>query len=185
MSFGNAGLYYGGPDRSIKVDSFQSGIILPRRYRNRRLGDFLKELDLTEGKATGIPTIRKSMKDNGSSEPQFETDDDRSFFQVTIPIHSDFIEPGGTLPQNEGTIEGTIEGISKRVLMRLTNLLTAIIDKEGERVPYYAQITGIPNSKIERYIKQLRNAGLIDFSDGANQIGGYRITDKLKKELLK
>ena len=101
------------------------------------------------------------MKDNGSPEPQFETDDDRSFFQVTIPIHPDFIEPTSNLLQSEGaiegtiegSIEGTIEGISKRVLMRLTNLLTAIIDKEGERVPYYAQITGIPNSSIERYIK--------------------------------
>ena len=26
-----------------------------RRFRNRRLGEFLKELDLTEGRATGIP----------------------------------------------------------------------------------------------------------------------------------
>ncbi|MDP4272674.1 MAG: hypothetical protein Q8907_00155 [Bacteroidota bacterium] len=42
------------------------GIIKPRRYRNRRLGDFLKELYLTEGKATGIPRIKKAMKDNGS-----------------------------------------------------------------------------------------------------------------------
>jgi hypothetical protein len=28
-----------------------------RRYRNRRLGEFLKELELTEGRATGIPTL--------------------------------------------------------------------------------------------------------------------------------
>lgn len=26
-----------------------------RRYRNRRIGEFLKELDLTQGRATGIP----------------------------------------------------------------------------------------------------------------------------------
>lgn len=26
-----------------------------RRFRNRRLGEFLKALDLTEGRATGIP----------------------------------------------------------------------------------------------------------------------------------
>lgn len=37
-------LNYGGPDRSIKMESFEEGIIKPRRYRNRRLGDFLKEL---------------------------------------------------------------------------------------------------------------------------------------------
>ncbi|TXK24829.1 hypothetical protein FVR03_22230 [Pontibacter qinzhouensis] len=40
-------LNYGGPDRSIHQEDLNSGRIRPRRYRNRRLGDFLKELDLT------------------------------------------------------------------------------------------------------------------------------------------
>jgi ATP-dependent DNA helicase RecG len=38
----------GGPDRSIKMEDFKKGRVFPKRYRNRRLGDFLKELDLTE-----------------------------------------------------------------------------------------------------------------------------------------
>lgn len=46
---------YGGPDRRIKLSEFKNGTVFPRRYRNRRLGDFLKELDLTEGKATPNP----------------------------------------------------------------------------------------------------------------------------------
>jgi ATP-dependent DNA helicase RecG len=45
----------GGPDRSIKREDFASGRAIPKRYRNRRLGDFLKELKLTEGHATGLP----------------------------------------------------------------------------------------------------------------------------------
>ncbi|TVP44708.1 MAG: hypothetical protein EA341_16325 [Mongoliibacter sp.] len=68
-------------------------LIFPRRYRNRRLGDFLKELDLTEGKATGIPTIIKAMKNNGSPSPEFHTDEDRSFFHVVLPIHDAFLAP--------------------------------------------------------------------------------------------
>ncbi|AKP52281.1 RNA-binding domain-containing protein [Cyclobacterium amurskyense] len=83
---------YGGPDRSIKLTEFQKSSVFPRRYRNRRLGDFLKELDLTEGKATGIPTIRKVMKVNGSPMPDFITDEERSFFQVNVPIHPWFLE---------------------------------------------------------------------------------------------
>lgn len=83
-------LNYGGPDRSILLQSFQSGQVLPRRYRNRRLGDFLKELDLTEGKATGIPTVFKELKKNGSPEPRFNTDDDRTFFEVELFIHPYF-----------------------------------------------------------------------------------------------
>ena len=43
-----------GPDRSIPMSAIEKGDILKsRRYRNRRLGDFLKELDLTEGRSTG------------------------------------------------------------------------------------------------------------------------------------
>ena len=80
-------LNYGGPDRSIKMGAFHSGRIRPRRYRNRRLGDFLKELDLTEGKATGIPAILKALKDNGSPVPHFDTDNDRSFFEIEVFKH--------------------------------------------------------------------------------------------------
>jgi len=35
-------------------------------YRNRRLGEFLKELDFTEGHSTGIPTIQEGLQRNGS-----------------------------------------------------------------------------------------------------------------------
>jgi hypothetical protein len=39
-------------------------------------GEFLKELDLTEGRSTGIPKILKVPAANGSSVPLFETDSD-------------------------------------------------------------------------------------------------------------
>lgn len=51
---------HGGPDRSIRLESFNTGQVRNRRSRNRRLSGFLKELELTEGRATGIPTILKS-----------------------------------------------------------------------------------------------------------------------------
>lgn len=65
-----------------------------RRYRNRRIGEFLKELDLSEGRSTGNPKIRASMAANGSPPPAFETDDDRTFFLVRLPPHPDFAEAG-------------------------------------------------------------------------------------------
>lgn len=84
-------LSYAGPDRSITTEAIKSAKKLKaRRYRNRRLGDFLKELDLTEGRATGIPTIQKALKDNGSERASIETDDDRTYFLMTIPCHSSF-----------------------------------------------------------------------------------------------
>ena len=61
--------------------------IVAREYRNRRIGDFLKELRLTEGRGTGFPTIYKTMADNGSPEPVFETDANSTYFLVTLPAH--------------------------------------------------------------------------------------------------
>lgn len=80
----------GGPDRSIKREDFDTGKAIPKRYRNRRLGDFLKELKLTEGHATGLPALKEAMKLNGSPDPVFDFDEERTWFQVMLPIHSAF-----------------------------------------------------------------------------------------------
>ena len=81
-------LSFPGPDRSISKETIKEGVRLKsRRYRNRRLGDFLKELDLTEGRSTGIPTIQEEMQKNGSPRATIETNDERSFINVFIPVH--------------------------------------------------------------------------------------------------
>ena len=81
-------LSYAGPDRSVTVDAIKRGDVLrSRRYRNRRLGDFLKELELTEGRCTGIPTIQEELAKNGSPRATIETDENRTFFLIDIPCH--------------------------------------------------------------------------------------------------
>ena len=60
---------------------------MSRRYRNRRLGEFLKELDFTEGRSTGIPKILRAMKANGSPMPVFESDEDRTYYLVRFPVN--------------------------------------------------------------------------------------------------
>lgn len=64
---------YPGPDRSISEKSIEDKNMIARKYRNRRIGEFLKELKLTEGRNTGIPKIKRALKNNGSKEPIFET----------------------------------------------------------------------------------------------------------------
>lgn len=80
-----------GPDRSITDDDIRNYQMRTRRYRNRRIGDFLKELHLVEGRNTGIPTAIRAIKENGSPLPLLLTDEDRSFFSVIIPIHEAFL----------------------------------------------------------------------------------------------
>ena len=81
-------LSFPGPDRTISnVAIKECDRLISRRYRNRRLGDFLKEMDLTEGRSTGIPTVQDELQKNGSPRATIETNDERSFINVFVPIH--------------------------------------------------------------------------------------------------
>jgi ATP-dependent DNA helicase RecG len=80
-------LSYPGPDRSVKLESFEKGRVNSRRYRNRRIGEFFKDLKMTEGRSTGIKKIIDAMAENGSPKPHFEFDEEHTYFQVTLPIH--------------------------------------------------------------------------------------------------
>ena len=46
-------------------------------------------MDLTEGRSTDISKILKVMKNNGSPVPEFETDEDRSYFLIRLLVHAD------------------------------------------------------------------------------------------------
>ncbi|WP_228417258.1 ATP-binding protein [Chryseobacterium piscicola] len=81
-------LSYPGPVPPVDAQILQSQQrIVARDYRNRRIGDFLKELDLTEGRGTGLPTIYKAMERNGSPQPSFNTDTQSTYFLATLPAH--------------------------------------------------------------------------------------------------
>ena len=97
---------YPGADRSIRMDELQIGRAVSRRYRNRRIGEFLKELDLAEGRSTGIPKILRAMRENGSPAPIFETDDNRTWFVTRLPVH----EQADLGPTPQGTHQDTPQG---------------------------------------------------------------------------
>ena len=113
-------LSYPGPDRSIRLDDLQAGKAVSRRYRNRRVGEFLKDLELTEGRSTGIPTILREMAKNGSPEAVFETDNDRSYFLIRLPVHIGM----QSLEQDTDLDKNTVG----ELLFKLLSLL-----KEGEK----------------------------------------------------
>jgi ATP-dependent DNA helicase RecG len=80
-------LSYPGPVPPVNAEVLKSQRrIVTREYRNRRIGDFLKELHLTEDRGTGFPTIYDAMAENGSPVPLFETDE-LTYVLVILPIH--------------------------------------------------------------------------------------------------
>ena len=89
------------------------------RYRNRRIGDFLKELRLTEGRNTGIPKAIWAMEKNGSESIKLLTDSDRSYLRVIIPVNKKFIE-------TEDVPDHTTERIATR--RSVSEMKTAVME---------------------------------------------------------
>ena len=77
--------------RSITDADIAAKSIRGRIYRNRRIGDFLKELRLIEGHNTGFPNAYAALAANGSPDLRFEMDEERSYLCVTIPVHPYFL----------------------------------------------------------------------------------------------
>jgi len=97
-----------------------------REYRNRSIGDILKELQLTEGRATGFPKIYDAMNRNGSPEPTFETDNERTYFLAVLPVHPEMKVRG----QAGGEAKGEVRG--EAVKKALSGTENAILDQLQE-----------------------------------------------------
>ena len=109
-----------GFDRSITQEKIEKGDFRSNRYRNRRIGDFLKELKLIEGRNTGFPNARKALERNGSEDLYIEMDEDRTYLTVTIPIHKEFKE------KKDNSYEEKILILLKEKPMTLTELAEAM-----------------------------------------------------------
>jgi ATP-dependent DNA helicase RecG len=167
---------YGGPDRSIRLEDIQNGKIRNRRYRNSRIGDFLKEIELTEGKGTGIPTIKKVMKQNGSPEPLFETDDERSYFIVTLPIHKAFEKDELQVePVNEPVNELVNEPVNEPDYMK-NQVYLVIKENQGINRIQLKNILNKSISTIQRELKVLSDLNVVEFK-GSDKKGGYYLKD--------
>jgi len=105
-------LSFPGPMPPVDKEMLKRERVVAREYRNRKLGGFLKELKLTEGRGTGFPSIRSSLELNGSPPPVFDTDDDRSYFLGIIEIHplAQYINQDGDIERaKDGAIDGAID----------------------------------------------------------------------------
>ncbi|MFA5819261.1 MAG: RNA-binding domain-containing protein [Bacteroidales bacterium] len=198
-------LNYGGPDRSIRMESFKAGIIKARRYRNRRLGDFLKELHLTEGKATGIPTIKKSLHDNGSPEAYFETDDERTYFMIEFKIHPAFrntlipwmlLNPAG-LNDIDNLIDWIIDNYSINKTNHTVDVEISDSDTSGNQVSNQVtdhgarksiEVSNEVNILINSFIESFEDNNIDKSTDVNNKAGSdvsNHVTDEISETFKK
>ncbi|MBO4396645.1 MAG: putative DNA binding domain-containing protein [Eubacterium sp.] len=185
-----------GIDRSVPDSAIKEGKrFRSRYYRNRRLGEFLHELELCEGHCTGIPTIQEELEINGSPEAVFETDPDRQSVCVTIPIHPRFLEKkdsdqsvsdetniGDSIGENIGDSIGeksvnnqTIAAIRlNKNQNRIVELLRQNSFLTGAEL---AEEIGISKRNIEENIKKLKEMGVL-VRNGSAKKGYWEIMDK-------
>ena len=187
-----------GPDRSIPKEDIERGDMLKsRRYRNRRLGDFLKELDLTEGRSTGVPTIQAKLAENGSPRAVFETTDDRLTLLVTIPVHGGCNKRSEIAPESSekgsetstksserslessGTGSGTqlessgTDVTSSGTRQKTSEKIIELINADPQiTAPKIAMELGISTRGVEKNLRQLREAGILR-RIGSPTFGGY------------
>ena len=163
-----------GPDRSVTLEGLKSYHVSNRRYRNRRIGDFLKELHLTEGRNTGFKKILDALEANGSPKPEFETDEARSYFISRFYIHEGFQE----VPQKEpkrsrkGAEKELKKGAGrKRAILKLLSENPTMTQTE------LTEELELTRKQIQTDIKELKNEGTL-VRKGSNR-NGYWIVNRV------
>ena len=81
---------YPGLEQWIDIEKFVTGKVKARKYRNRRIGEMFKDIELSEKQGTGIPKILRELKKNGSPEPEFDMDAARTYLNTIIHIRDGF-----------------------------------------------------------------------------------------------
>ncbi len=85
---------YPGPVPGIELEHLEPGARAPVvPARNRRIGEFLKEIKMAEGRLSGLRKVFRSMEVNGSPPPRYQFDEQRTFFQATLFAHPEYGAP--------------------------------------------------------------------------------------------
>ena len=163
------------------IDNWGGGYIRSWFYRNRRIGEFLKELDLAEGRNSGIGKIVRAMRENGSPDPEFYNPETRSFMTVILPIHKAFkVDESERVAETVVKTRMDTNGTVKDVLLPF-NLANRIVEAINAncRITYdaLAGITGASRRTISREIKMLSQRGVIR-RIGSDKTGHWEVIGK-------
>lgn len=185
-------LSYPGPDRSVRLEQLRAGRANPRRYRNRRIGEFLKELQLTEGRCTGIAKIMDAMRKNGSPPAEFEFDADHSYFMVRLPVHP---KAALGLPERESTPHVTPQ-VTPHVTPHVSegtgdpiDTLLVVLDGEMSRTEIQASLRLKDRMHFHQcYLAPALSIGLVEMTlpdSPKSRMQRYRLTEKGRKRRKK
>jgi ATP-dependent DNA helicase RecG len=136
-----------GPDRSVTLEGLRTFKVRSRRYRNRRIGEFLKELHLTEGRNTGFKKILDALNKNGSPLPEFETDEAHDYFITRLFVREGFYDYF-----SHDANDANHDANSVQIQERIMDLL-----RENPRITQakLADAIGVSRATIQRTMKEM------------------------------
>ena len=158
-----------GPDRSVTIEGLKSYRVSNRRYRNRRIGDFLKELHLTEGRNTGFKKILNALEANGSPVPEFETDEDRTYFITRLFVHERFydLEPKEPKRSQKGA-----EKEPKKGAERKQAILAILAEEPSATQTQLMDRLNLSRKQIQAKMRELQEEGIL-VREGTNRKGRW------------
>ena len=162
-----------GPDRSVTIEGLKSFRVSNRRYRNRRIGDFLKELHLTEGRNTVFKKILDALEANGYPIPEFETDEDRSYFITRLFIHEKFVE--GANEELKRSQKGA-EKEPKKGAERKQAILAILVENSTITQAQLMKEMGLTRKQVQKDMKELQEEGEL-VREGTNRSGRWVVKD--------
>lgn len=104
-------------------------------------------------------------------------------FKTIIPVSL------GTNGIIGGAIGGAIEEAfgkkTKGIKDKLIFLLNMIAGNGGQRTPDLIKVMKVSERSLERYLKLLKEADLIEYKGNSTQSGGYYLTEKMNTKITK
>lgn len=179
-------LNFEGPMPPITNADLQKPRVISRHYRNRRIGDFLKETHLTEGRSTGFPKIYQAVKRNDSPMPLFETDDRNMHFLATMPIHQAFVDEKAYLASKGKDLDEEIKDDfgkngkkddTKKLSDRQHFIIRLIANKDTITIDEMTQKTKVASITIKRDIADLQAKGIL-IREGGRKDGRWVVIKK-------
>ena len=155
-----------GPDRSVTQEELKHYRVSNRRYRNRRIGDFLKELHLTEGRNTGFKKILDALEANGSPKPEFETDENHSYFISRLFIHEGFL-----VDENKRSQKGAKKE-PKKGADHKQEILTLLEKNPSMTQVQLMEALGLSRKQVQTLIKELQEKHLL-VREGSHRKGRW------------
>lgn len=175
-----------GPDRSITDEDLAANKMVARGYRNRRIGGMLRQLGLAKGRNTGVPTMLAALRENGSADPNFLTDPNRTFLAVEFSVHPAFSRrnPYGSdfvgQPDRAGFDFGTAH-FPSAAIMRAPATETAIVRAAGfPQKPIHAR-TRRSRIQLRAEVPAVVGSQTLSQAEIASALGYARVNNTLRE----